>query len=119
VDRISTRRRVRSGVLVLAALGLAVPLALTGAIEQPDGTAEALPSIEITIDLLAAESQVIGYAGVLRLNGDVHWRNRSGGVRTVTSPDGILDSDPIPDGGSFHASFPVPGTYTWNAGNGT
>ena len=107
-------RRTRLGFLLVAAVGLAVPLTLTDAISGPADTVDALPESEITIDLFADDAQVYGgYAGVLRVGGDVHWRNRSGETRTVTSAHGLFDSGPIPDGGSYHASLPVPGTYTW------
>jgi hypothetical protein len=95
---------------------LAVPITLTGSVAEPDGVADALGASQITIDLFASEATIVGgYAGVLALGGDVHWRNRSGETRTVTSPIGVLDSGPIPDGGSFHASLPVPGIYVWTS----
>jgi len=105
----------KRAVLLTAALLLAIPLAITSTVVKPDGTADAIPTNAITIDLLDADYQVVGYAGVLRQGGDVHWRNRSGRTMTVTSPTGIFDSGPIPDGGSFHASLPVPGTYEWSS----
>jgi LPXTG-motif cell wall-anchored protein len=111
--------RVKTALLVLTAVLMAVPIVVASSILEPDRPAEALPVTSITIDLLADEARVLGgYVGVLRQQGDVHWRNRSGTTLAVTSPDGLLDSGPIPDGGSFHASLPVAGTYVWESAVG-
>jgi hypothetical protein len=109
-------QRARRWLLLVAAACLAIPITLTDAISEPDGTVDAIATGQITIDLFADEALIVGgYAGLLAIGGDVHWRNRSGETRTVTSPDGLFDSGPIPDGGSFHASLPVPGTYEWSS----
>ncbi|MFT5433140.1 MAG: hypothetical protein ACI9OJ_003845, partial [Myxococcota bacterium] len=101
-------------LLALAALLLAVPLVLVDALIEPGDAADAISVSDITIDLFADEAVVVGgTARVLRQEGRVHWRNRSGRILAVTSPNGLLDSGPIPDGGSFHASLPVAGTYDW------
>lgn len=52
---------------------------------------------------------------------EMRWHNRSGRDLTVTSPDGALDSGPIPDGGSFRAELGHAGHYTWETevGGGT
>ncbi len=55
---------------------------------------------------------------LLRADARVTWQNRSGEVLTVTGANGILDSGPIPDGGSYSAALTVPGTYVWDSAVG-
>jgi hypothetical protein len=80
------------------------------------------PSVEaftvstMVIDLRADNFVITSNADrVLRAGADVRWRNRSGRTLQVTSTNGVLDSGPIPDGGSFYASLPVAGGYTWDS----
>lgn len=108
--------RRRSAVLhaLLASLLVVplVPLSLT----VTATTAEARDVFRLTIDLFDSRVEVLGGAGqILQGKGDVTWRNRSGRTLSVTSSTGVLDSGPIPDGGSFHASLPVAGLYDWES----
>ncbi len=43
----------------------------------------------------------------------VTWVNQGSVPMTVTSPDGLFDSDQIPPGGSFTATFDTPGTFRY------
>ena len=119
-DRGPARRALRIVLIVLLAIPL-VPVNLAGLIvDGPDAltdTAAALTTNRLTIDLYADRVSVAGGSGgeLLHPKGDVLWRNRSGDSLTVTSPSGLLDSGPIPDGGSFHASLPLPGEYVWES----
>ena len=109
----------RPAVLMLAAL-LAVPLVpidLVGlAVTGPDGAQQraeaAAASITVT---LGSDDWTSSEPLILDPGGDVTWRNRSGRTLAITSPDGLLDSGPIPDGGSFVASLPENGSYPWDS----
>lgn len=101
---------VRFVLLCSLLAALLVPITLVATEEA----AEAQTTHRLTIDLNADEVKVIGDATKpLSIKGDVTWRNRSGRTLSVTSPDDLLDSGPIPDGGSFHASLPVAGRFQW------
>ena len=85
-------------------------------------SAEAFTVSSMVIDLRPDDFVITSNADrVLRVGADVRWRNRSGRTLQVTSTNGVLDSGPIPDGGSFWASLPVAGGYTWDSdvGGGT
>ena len=43
----------------------------------------------------------------------VTWVNQGSTPVTVTSPDGLFDSDQIPPGGSFSLTFDTPGTFRY------
>ena len=43
----------------------------------------------------------------------VTWVNQGSVPMTVTSSDGLFDSDLIPPGGSFTATFDTPGTFRY------
>ena len=43
----------------------------------------------------------------------VTWVNQGSTAVTVTSADGLFDSEQIPPGGSFSATFQTPGTYRY------
>lgn len=109
--------------LALAVL-LAVPLVpvdLVGlAVNGPDGAQQRAEAAAFSITItLGPDDWTSSSPLVLEPDGDVTWRNRSGRTLAVTSPDGLLDSGPIPDGGSYVASIPSAGTYEWSTDVGS
>lgn len=108
--------------LVLAAVLLATGLVAVEHTLREAPNAEAFTVSSMVIDLRADDFVISSNADrVLRAGADVRWRNRSGRTLQITSTNGVLDSGPIPDGGSFYASLPMPGGYTWDSevGGGT
>ncbi len=119
-DSSLTRRSRRRPLLVVLAALLAVPLvpidvvglAVTGPGGAQQRAEAASSSLTIT---LGSDDWTSPDPLVLEPGGDVTWRNRSGRTLAITSPDGLLDSGPIPDGGSFVASLPENGSYAWDS----
>jgi protocatechuate 3,4-dioxygenase beta subunit len=107
---------------VLASVLLATGLVAVEHTIREAPNAEAFTVSSMVIDLRADDFAITSNADrVLRAGADVRWRNRSGRTLQITSANGVLDSGSIPDGGSFYASLPVPGGYTWDSdvGGGT
>ncbi len=106
----ATARRRRVSVLVALGLLVGVLAAVSPLPTGPVPTAQAASTI---IEL--QETSVRRALGDDRIQPgeQIQWRNRSGRTMAVTSPDGVLDSGPIPDGGSFYASLPVARSYAW------
>lgn len=103
-----TRRGPRTAVTVVLALVLGLLAPLAGV--QPRAEA-GLSNPQIT---LGPDGIDRGEAWeVVRRDTDYVWANESGGPLELTSPNGVLDSGVIPDGGAFVASLDHPGTYIW------
>ena len=117
VQRAPTAAR-RPIAVLLAATAL---LSVLVAVAPVPGLTQVAEAADTVIELRATDVRIA--TGSVRINPgrDVQWRNRSGRTLAVTSPDGVLDSGPIPDGGSFYASLPVPRSYPWETevGGGT
>jgi plastocyanin len=80
----------------------------------------------LTSDVLAADTQVsiVQPSDTMSLRYDpttlnvavgstVTWVNNGATAVTVTSPDGLFDSESIAPGGSFSYTFDTPGTYRY------
>lgn len=117
-SRARRHRGVAIGLVAALLAVLMVPIDVVGlAVRGSDGatpTAEAATTHRLTITLNQDDWSSSG-TQTLSSKGDVIWRNRSGRTLSITSPTGVLDSGPIPDGGSFVASLPVPGAYAWES----
>ncbi len=110
------RGRDRAIRLLLASALLATALVAVEHALRETPSADAFTVSSMVIELRADDFVTTSNAGrVLGPGADVRWRNRSGRTLQVTSPTGVLDSGPIPDGGSFYASLPTPGGYTWDS----
>ncbi|MTV24612.1 S8 family serine peptidase [Nitriliruptoraceae bacterium ZYF776] len=107
-----TSPRWRAGVARLLLLGLFATLLVPLTSVRP---AEAAAfSLTIVVD---ADGPSLT-TGVLRSGGTVVWQNRSGDDLEVTGAHRLIDSGPIPDGGSFHVTVDQPGTYPWETALG-
>ncbi len=115
------RRRTRTRTALALTLSLGVVLGVLVAVAPVPGGVGVVEAADTVIELRSTDVRIALGSERINPGRDVQWRNRSGRTLAVTSSDGVLDSGPIPDGGSFYASFPVPRAYPWETevGGGT
>jgi plastocyanin len=89
------------------ALGLAVLAGLPGA-AHADGAQVVIVEPADTLSWRYDPSSLTVSAGTT-----VTWVNNGSTAVTVTSPDGLFDSDTIASGASFSYTFDTPGTYRY------
>ena len=96
-----------------AALVLALACFASGALGL--GTASAASEVQV---IVIQPSDVLSWRYdpaelTIAAGTTVTWVNRGWAPVTVTSPEGLFDSDEIPPGASFSLTFDTPGTFRY------
>lgn len=69
--------------------------------------------VVVTIDGSAFSPE----AAIIKVGGEVVWRNKDAAVHTVTANDGSFDSGALPQGGEFKKQFPSAGIFKYACDN--
>jgi plastocyanin len=91
-------------VLMISVMLLGVSYGLSAAADEGDST------VIVTIDGSAFNPEV----AVVKVGGEVVWKNKDAAPHTITADDGSFDSGTLQQGGEYRKKFTSPGTIRYS-----
>lgn len=81
------------------------------------GLAEAADAVDSPVVVTIEGSAFIPEVAVVKVGGEVVWKNKDASVHTVTANDGSFDSGALAQGDEFRRKFPSAGIFKYSCDN--
>lgn len=81
------------------------------------GFAESADAVDSPVVVTIDGSAFVPEVAVVKVGGEVVWKNRDAAVHTVTANDGSFDSGALAQGDEFRRKFPSAGIFKYSCDN--